>query len=165
MVSRFGRRGSSCCQCCHCTDTTFSTDQSEIRRSHNNLLRFIWCKIPLDGSDQFWYINHWTWGKYLLGTPGQMVTDAMAVGNNHQQTFVPYPNCQRLKHFFNRCIIFLSVSWARVRFYKLRVTLFLSNIEKLCDIQVGCNLLIRKSPLLEGLWLVFQKSGIKCRCF
>ena len=33
-------------------------------RSHNNRLCFYRCKIPLDGSNRLWYINHWTWGKY-----------------------------------------------------------------------------------------------------
>ena len=60
---------------CPLLDTKFG-------QSHNNGLCFYWCKIPLDGSDRFWYINHWTWGKYLFGPPGQMVTDAMAVGDN-----------------------------------------------------------------------------------
>ena len=27
----------------------------------NNQLRFYWCQIPLDGSNWFWYIHHWTW--------------------------------------------------------------------------------------------------------
>ena len=50
---------------------------------HNNCLRFYQCKIPLDGSNWFWYINHWT-GVIILtggGPPGQMVTDAMTVGD------------------------------------------------------------------------------------
>ena len=51
------------------------------RQSHNNRLCFNRCKIPLDGSDRFWYTNHWTWVVYLFGPRGQMVTDAMAVGD------------------------------------------------------------------------------------
>ena len=52
-------------------------------QSHNNRLRFYRCKILLDGSDWFWYINQKTWGKYLFGPLGQMVTDAMVLGDNY----------------------------------------------------------------------------------
>ena len=41
VVSRFGRRGSSCCQCCHCTDTTSSTDQSQISIYWHLALRLV----------------------------------------------------------------------------------------------------------------------------
>ena len=38
---------------------------------------FYLCKIPLDGSNRFWHINHWTWAIILTGErgpPGQIVT-------------------------------------------------------------------------------------------
>ena len=43
------------------------------RRSHSNQLQIYQCKIPLDGSNWFWYINHWTWVIILTserGPPG-----------------------------------------------------------------------------------------------
>ena len=39
-------------------------------QSHNDQLCFYWCKIPLDGSNQFWFINHGTWVIILTGERG-----------------------------------------------------------------------------------------------
>ena len=53
-----------------------SSTKYELRRSHNSWLRFYWCQIPLDGSNQFWNMNHWTWAIIRTGErgpSGQMV--------------------------------------------------------------------------------------------